>query len=417
MVEPQHNESGNVSGTGPPSPPTTDFDACELAGISRRLRSAAYFPLFSVPNPAQQNVPLPSPTNPRALIGMRVFEQMHRFEVKVQSQGGVNNLVSTNRVGQPVADISIDWRVIPQDFIANPGVLPPPTELDPTRSQRFAMYDGHFNWKDRGESSFRGFGAGRTFPTVVDGQSQLRIGAVVEILEGFGQLKGVQGNAVVNGFITPPNNLALNIMLRIIDPANVFKADSRLTALRSVSFPDPTATFLVFLGEPDPNRPIILNMTPDGNVTGASVHELLRLVHTDFDVATSHGMRSKTSEGRIVGSLSFNLLFDSRDPRVPTPFQTTDAVFTFFDSERRTLSTLNANIVEGRGFMTNLEEVPAPVVRVVGFGPFINGTGQFSDTSGMLSINGIISIPARTPSILYVLRVSDPAGKFRCPWS
>ncbi len=144
---------------------------------------------------------------------------------------------------------------------------------------------------------------------------------------------------------------------------------------------------------------------------------MLRLVHTDFDVATSHGMRSKTSEGRIAGSLSFNLKFDSRDPRVPTPFQTTDAVFNFFDREERTVSTLNANIVEGRGFMTELAGVPPPVVRVVGFGPFVNGSGQFSGASGMLSINGIISISARTPSILYVLRVSDPDGRFRRAWS
>jgi hypothetical protein len=31
----------------------------------------------------------------------------------------------------------------------------------------------------------------------------------------------------------------------------------------------------------------------------------------------------------------------------------------------------------------------------------------------MLSLNGIISIPARTPSILYVLRLADPQGRFR----
>jgi hypothetical protein len=223
----------------------------------------------------------------------------------------------------------------------------------------------------------------------------------------------VQGNGVVNGFITPPNNLALNIMLRIMDPSQKFAADSRLTTLRQIPFPDPTATFLTFLGEPDPDRPITLNMTPDGQVTGASVNELLRLIHTDFDVATSHGMRTKSSEGRIAGSLSFNLKFDSRDAKVPTPFQTTDAVFTFFDRGERTIGTLKANIGEGRGFMTELAGVPPPVVRVVGFGPFQNGTGQFSGVQGMLSINGIISISARTPSILYVLRISDPDGRFR----
>lgn len=396
--------------------PAGGHEPADMAIVSRRLKRAAYFPLFSVPNPNRHNIPLPSPSNPNALIGMRVFEQMHRFDLRVESQSGAEGLLAINRVGQPVADINIDWRVIPDDFIANPDVLPPPTELDPTRSQRFAMYDGHFKWKDQRGSSFRGFGAGRTFPTIVGGQPQLRIGAVVEILEGFGKLKGAQGNGVVNGFITPPNNLALNITLRIIDPSKKFAADSKLTPLRSIPFPDPTATFLAFLGEPDPDRPITLNMTPDGQVTGARVNELLRLVHIDFDVATSHGLQSKTSEGRIAGSLSFNLKFDSRSPQVPTPFQTTDAVFTFFDREERTVGTLSANIAEGRGFMTELAGAPPPVVRVVGFGPFLSGSGQFSGIQGMLSINGIISISARTPSILYVLRISDPDGRFRRTW-
>lgn len=381
--------------------------------VSGLLKRAAYFPLFSVPNPDLHNIPLPSPTNLKALIGIKVFEQMHRFDVRVESEAITDGLVATNRVGQPVADISIDWRVIPDDFIANPGVLPPPTELNPSRSQRFAMYDGHFRWLDREGSSFRGFGAGRTFPIMVGGQPQLRIGAVVDILEGFGKLKGVQGNAVVNGFITPPNNLALNIMLRIMDPSKRLRAESRPTTLRPVPLPDPTATFLVFLGEPDPANPITLNMTPDGRVTGASVHELLRLVQIDFDVATSHGMRSRTSEGRIVGSLSFEIIFDLRDPRGPSSFQTTNAVFTFFDREERTIGTLNANVIEGRGFMTEVAGVPPPVIRVVGFGPFLGGSGQFSGASGMLSINGIISISARTPSILYTLRIFDPDGRFR----
>jgi hypothetical protein len=206
-------------------------------------------------------------------------------------------------------------------------------------------------------------------------------------------------------------------MIRIMDPAKKFKATSRLTSLRQVPYPDPTATFMAFLGEPDPDNPITLNMTPDGRVTGASVHELLRLVHMDFDVSTSQGMRSKVSYGVIAGSLSFSLLFDSGDTRVPIPFQTTDAIFTFFDQEKRTIGTLNANVVEGRGFMSTLENVPPPVVRVVGFGPFLGGTGPFSNVSGMLSINGIISISARVPSILYVLRIFDPDGNFRRDWS
>jgi hypothetical protein len=206
-------------------------------------------------------------------------------------------------------------------------------------------------------------------------------------------------------------------MLRIVDPEERLKARSSITRLKPIPDPDPSATFLAFLGEADPDNPITLNFAPDGSVVGATVHELLRIVHIDFDVATSKGMRSKTSEGEIAGSLSFTLNINSRDQRVPVPFQTTDGNFTFFDRERKTIGTLRADVVEGRAFMTELEEAPPPVLRVVGFGPFIGGTGQFSGASGMLSLNGIISIPARTPSILYTLRVSDPEGKFRKAWS
>jgi hypothetical protein len=236
-------------------------------------------------------------------------------------------------------------------------------------------------------------------------------------LQGFGKLKGLQGNAVVNGFITPPYDVALNILVRVVDPTRRLRAPSVLPPIRTIGEADPSDTFMVFLGEPDPDNPIVLDMQADGRVVGADVHELLRLVHIDFDVSGSGGMRSITMEGPIVGSLAFRLQFDSSDTRVPTPFKTSNAVFTFFDRERKTVGTLNANVMEGRGFATALQGVPQPVVRVVGFGPFVGGTGEFAAAEGMLSVNGIISIPARTPSIMYVLRVLDLKRKFRKIWS
>jgi hypothetical protein len=380
------------------------------------LKRAAYFPLFSVHSPTTRNVPLPSPTNPNRLIGMNVYEQMHRFEIEQSIACQAGGLQAVNRVGQPVANINIDWRVIPDDFVAAPDRLPPPTELDPNRSQRFAMYSGQFQWNDGQASGFHGFGAGRTFPCMVNGQPQLRLGAVVDILEGFGTLKGLHGNAVVNGFIQPPYDLALSVVVRIVDPALRLQASSPPQPLIQVPSPDPDATFLVFLGEPDPENPIVLNMAEEGHVIGAKVHELLRLVAISFDVNTSSGMRSTIVEGPIVGSLQFDLEFDSADPRVPTPFQTANAAFSFRDRDGIPIGTLRANVVEGRGFMTNLPQAPPPVVRVVGFGPFLSGTGQFSGLSGLLSLNGIISIPARIPSILYVLRISDPDKRFSQAW-
>jgi hypothetical protein len=390
-----------------------DPEPIQAERVDKLLRRAAYLPLFSVHSPEVRNVPIFSPLHPGAVIGMKVYEEMHRFEVRVEEPSRVRGLRAVNRIGQPVADIDIDWRVIPDDFVAGPGLVPPPTVLDPTRSQRFAMYDGHFRWRDGAGTSFHGFGTGRTFPTLVNGRQELRIGAVVDILEGFGQLKGAVGNAVINGFITPPYDLALCILLRILDSRKKLRFAQPLTPLRPVPDPDPDSTFLVFLGEADPDRPIRLELAPDGSVVGATVHELLRLVRIDFDVKPTHGIRSRTLRGAITGSLRFTLSLDSRHPGAPIPFQTRDGVFTFFDRERRAIGTLSASAVEGRAFGAEVAGAPQPVLRVVGFGPFLEGSGIFAGVSGMLSLNGIISIPARSPSILYILRIADPRGAFR----
>lgn len=379
--------------------------------ISSVLKRAAYFLLFSVPNPETRNVPILSTGDPSRLIGMKVFEQLHRFEIQERLSSGAG-LRAVNLIGEPAANISIDWRVIPEDFVAAPDRLPPPTNLDPGCSQRFAMYNGRFQWNDSQQSGFHGFGAGRTFPFIVNGKPQLRIGAVVDILEGFGALEGLQGNVVVNGFIQPPYDLALSIAVRIVDPASLLQTDSVPRPLAPVPNPDPDTTYLVFLGQPDPERPIVLNMEGKDHVTGARVHELLRCVQIGFDVQGGCGVRSFTKEGPISASLQFDLDFDSAYPMAPTPFQTRNAVFTFHDQQRNCIGTLRANVAEGRGFATNLPQAPPPIVRVAGFGPFLGGTGQFSDVSGMLSLNGIISISSKTPSILYVLRIADPQKRF-----
>jgi hypothetical protein len=390
-----------------------DGEPIAPAGVDTLLRRAAYLPLFSVHSPAVKNVPIPSPSDPAALVGMKVFEEMHRFAARVGDPSRARGLQASNRVGEPVADIDIDWRVVPDDFVAAPDRLPPPTALDPARSQRFAMYDGHFRWRDAAGSGFRGFGAGRTFPTLVDGRPELRIGAVVDILEGSGKLAGAVGNAIVNGFITPPYDLDLCILLRILDPRGELSEAGELTPLRAVPDPDPSSTFLFFLGEADPERPITLVPGPGGSVAGATVHERLRRVALDVDARSARGLRGRLTRGAIVGSLSFELALDSRYPGMSIPFETRDGLFTFFDDDGRPVGTLAASVVEGRAFGAEVAGAPQPVLRVAGFGPVLAGSGALAGVSGMLSLNGIVSIPARTPSILYVLRLADPQGRFR----
>ncbi len=420
-AEPQSEESSRPTLPLPPTfPPGVDPATYRLREVAKLLRRAAYFSLFSVHDPTVPNVPITVPGDPSRLIGLEVNENTHRFEIRVATPVCGYGLRAANVFGQVAAHVRIHWMVIPEDFQAAPDRWPPPTPLDPTRSQRFTMMDGHFDFLDRSGSGLRGFGAGRTFPDWVDGKPRLCIGAAIEMLEGLGRLKGLQGNAVVNGFINPPQDLFINILLRVVDPEEKLRTPWALEHIDPHPDPDPSAVFMTFLGEEDPDHPTILTLAPDGSVTGSKVHELLRLVHVDFDLGISQqGLQSRTEVGPVVGKLDTDLLFNPLSPvatgtaESPIPYQTRNGVFTFFGGGGGALGTLQADIVEGRAFSTWLVGAPMPVYRFAGFGPFSGGTGEFANVSGMLSMNGIVSVFPRTLSNLYVLRLADPEGRFR----
>src|SRR6476619_8616740 len=201
----------------PTFPPGVNPETDKLAEVTRLLKSAAYFPIFNAENPNTPNQPVPLiPGIPflsqYLLTAVNVNEDLHRFQVLEDEQCGLR---ATNRVGEPVASVHIRWTPIPENFEAAPGVYPPTTILNPFISQRFTMLNGQLSFKDARNSGFRAFGAGRTFPATENGESVLRIGAVIEILEGLGEFAGMTGAFVINGYIQPPMKLALNLMVRV----------------------------------------------------------------------------------------------------------------------------------------------------------------------------------------------------------
>jgi len=351
------------------------------------------------------------------MTAVYVNEELHRFEFTNQAPTATNGFRTSKTIGEPVADVHIRFTPIPWNFEAAPGKCPPTTLLIPFISQRVAMLEGQLVFKDSLKSGFKAFGTARTFPVSVRGKSQLRVGAAIEILEVKGRFEGLTGAFVINGYIEPPHGLALNLMVRIIDPKGTLQAHAPppFTPIQPIPDPDPSAAFLVFLGEPDPERPITLNRSPDGRVVSANIYERLRLANVLFDLTTPVDLRSQTTQGPIVGTRSSTLYFytDPANPAPVSPVQDIDGVFTFFDPQRRVIGTLNANVVEGRAFATELTETPKPILRLTGFGPFTSGTGQFANASGMMSTNGVLSIFPRAISRLYVLRIEDSDGKFQ----
>ncbi len=403
-----NGEPQRTPGPPLPSPPAAvSASAADVASLNRSLKRAVYFPIFSIPSPDRQNVPIFAPGRPDSMIGVEVNEQLHRLDLRGGAPGPAG-FDAQNRVGEPVASVHIRWMVAPDDFVAAPGRLPPPTPLNPTRSQRFVMLDGQLTFEDRDRSGFRAFGAGRTFPTMTGAGPQLQIGAVIDVLEGLGRLSDLRGTVVVNGQIRPPNDLALNLMGRVMDPAGRVTARDALPPVRPIRQADPDAVFVAFLGEDDPDRgtqPIL----EQGRMLGARVYERLRLVRLEFE-CSGRRFVGRVREGELVGRLSAALHFNAMDPRPVFPIQTTDGVFTFQDRNGRDIGTINANMVEGRAFRTPLEEAPMPVFRFGGFGPILRGSGAFGTAAGMMSMNSVISVFPRTLSNLYVLRLVAGSG-------
>jgi len=398
-------------------PPGENPETYDLERVHGMLKSAAYFSIFNVANPdASNHANLLMRGLPLFITSVDVDEQLHRFETAIGWAG--NDLRAAKQVGEAVARVGIQWTPIPDYYVAMPGRTPPLWLLNPFLSQRFCMLGGHLNFKDKDNSGVHAFGTGRTFPVNEGGKQRLRIAAIIEVLEGLGKLKGLQGAFCINGFIEPPNNLALNLMVRMMDPAGTLRADTPIQPLEPIADPDPDAVFVSFLGEVDPEKGVHLILSPDGKgMIGSKVSELMRLVSFSFDINGPKGLQSFTKEGPIIGNLEANLFFNPLSSARVIPIQTTEGVFTFHDPEGGVLGKVWANMIEGRAFRTQIDGFPMPLFRFVGFGPILRGTGQFEGVDGMMSMNSVVSVFPRTLSNLYIFRFYDPKGKLRSAWS
>jgi hypothetical protein len=386
------------------------------------LKRAAYLPLFSMPNPAKPDVPLspipilttlvPALRN-YLLIGMQVFEAPHRLEVNALPATPKRGLAASHQVGEQVANIDVHFAITPDNFEAGPDRVPPATLFLPFVSQRFSFPQGQFSFLDRQQSGFKGFGAGRTFPIRIKGETHIRIGGIIQILEGLGKFKGLEGMVVVNGEIRPPNDLALFMMPRIMDPAGILKAETPVAQLKPVPDPDPTTALFFFLAEPDPAEPITINRGGDGRIISINLRERLRLVQIGFDLNTAADLRSRLVEGQFIGSHRSTLFFDPDARTEVTPLYSLNDVFTFFDRDGGTIGTLKANLTEGRAIRTTLNGERHIVFRIGAAGPFIEGTGQFTGAIGVASVNGSLILNPNTLSSLYMLRIIDADGRFR----
>ena len=380
----------------PSAPPISAAEATAL------LKKAAYFSLYSMPNPDSPNQPVLS-LNPPGIVQVQVHEQLHRFPI---------DLSAGTQVGEAIGTVSMKWTPKPETFIPIPNVTPPPTALAIASGQPFITMDGRLAFNDG--SAMHGFGHGHTFAESADGQV-LYIGAVVNMLGGEGHLSGGQGTVLVNGHIQPPTELSLSVLARYLDPDGRFQA-SQLSPVHLSPNPDPTYGTLMLLSEVDPAGKAQVDRDEAGNVTGWKVNELLRLVSTNWDASGPNGLRSEMHDGPIVGRFTaqMRISFKSQSD-VYTAYiaSTTDGVVTFEDLKGNKIGTIKVDLEVANAFDIDMPTAPVPMFRLGGFGPIKKSTGFFGGAMGVMSVNGAFTLEPLAVSTLHIFRLFDPDGVIR----
>jgi hypothetical protein len=151
------------------------------------------------------------PLLPVRISGIDVRATLHRFDAAAHPPTTERGVTGANRVGEPLGALTMRWLVAPDGFEATPSAPPPATELDAARSQRFVMHDAAVRFEDRTGSGVRFFGAGRTYPSVVDGVRRLLFAGTAVVIEGLGMLKGLRGSVAVAGEISARSIVSMTI--------------------------------------------------------------------------------------------------------------------------------------------------------------------------------------------------------------
>jgi hypothetical protein len=402
----QPDGTGSATATAPQAAPISP----EL--LQRVIDEAAHFNLLSIPDCSQRPSIIYSTTG--AVIGMEVCESLHRFQIKVQPPSPHKPLTASNLVGEKVGSFRHRWMLTPDDWAAVPDRNPPQTALDPSRSQRFVMLDSECRFGNSGDG-FRGFGTGQTIPSSSPGRPT-QITAVGTILEGFGKFQGhEQGTYVYCGVLTPESQFTGNILLRVEDPRQTLHTDNDLPGIEQVANPEPDITYIVFRGQAIPSDPVSPRIGPDGKPNGLVVVQGLRLLDLDCKSRGPGGVTSTAGIGPTIGKITASVTFDPAAPGGsnldPIPFLADDEFFFYDSAGKPNAGTLHANSTEGRVFKTLISGQPG--IRFGGTGLILSGSGPFNGIAGLMTDNSVVAFTPHVSASVYVLRISDPQGRFR----
>jgi hypothetical protein len=408
--------TGSRPETTSPALPDINHETYPFEVVQRLLDEAAYFNMYSLPRPSECH-PLLDTASSGAVTGFKVGEDLRRFSSRLNVPSAAQGLGAATQAGESIGSASHRWLLIPDGFAALPDLEPPRVALDISRSQRFVMLDSHFSFGE-GDDGFIGFGTGATYPSSHNGQRQLLVAAVGNIMEGRGRFKRHEGTYTYCGRISA-RGFQGNLLLRVMDPEGTLRTDASLPTLQRIPDPEPGITYLVFRGQKrDRNQKTEYVFSSDGSITGLHVTQQLRDLQVDAAVLRGSQVRAAAQLGPEIGSMTAQITFNLLNPGAPgtgispIPFKSYNT-YTFFDREGKEIGTIEADGGEGRTFNLALPAAPGQrALRFGGFGPIVRGTGWFHGIEGLMTDNSVVGIAPHALATFYVLRINDPEGRF-----
>src|SRR5271166_4953850 len=97
------NTDAARAGVGASSVPDINAETFPFEFVQKLLDEAAYINVFSLPGSHCSSVELTSPQGSGAVVGFKVQEVLHRFQVEMKSVAPETGIVSENRIGEPLA--------------------------------------------------------------------------------------------------------------------------------------------------------------------------------------------------------------------------------------------------------------------------------------------------------------------------
>ncbi len=369
--------------------------------VQQLIDQAAYFYLYSSPEIQDDSAIYGA----NGIVGFRITEKLYPFEAFSQP-GNARHAVGKFRHR---------CLFVPDNYVAVPNQLPPPTQLSPGVSQRFVLVDGECRF-GIGRDGFYGFGAGQTLPTTVNGRRRLLFTAVGTVLGGFGRFAVQnQGTYVYGGELSSNGGFTGNLMLRVMDQENAFRADKSRSATKcQVNF-DGQNTFIIFRGEAIPSDPVRPKMGPDGKQIGLIVEQGLKILQITNSLTREGELQTATGvAGRRIGRVRAHVVFDPKSASGtnldPIPFTSYDE-FEFVDPSGDVIGTFIGDTSEGRVFNTSLAGQQA--IRFGGVGRIYQGDGVFQGIQGLMTDNSVVAFEPHVSASVYVLQIRDAEARFR----